>query len=92
MGLSLPARLLLGLLITAPLAFFMGIPFPTALRQVHRRSRPLVPWACGINGFASVTAAVLGMFLAISLGFTFLSLIALTGYILAAIIVRRVVG
>ena len=91
-GLSLPARLLVGLLITAPLAFFMGIPFPTALKEVHRRSRPLVPWGCGINGFASVTAAVLGTFLAISLGFTVLSLIALTGYILAAIIVRRVVA
>jgi hypothetical protein len=77
-------------MITAPLAFFMGMPFPTGLRQVHKRSPPLVPWAWGINGFASVTGAVLGTFLAISIGFTALALTALGCYFLAAIISRRI--
>ncbi len=85
-GFSRPIRILLGLIITAPLAFFMGMPFPTALRQLHARATPLVPWAWGINGFASVTGAVLGAFLAISLGFTTLAFVALACYLLAAII------
>ena len=86
LGLPKPFRLLLGLGITAPLAFFMGMPFPTAIKQISSKRKPLVPWALGINGFASVTGAVLGTFFAISGGFTMLVLIALGCYILAAII------
>jgi len=89
-GFSRPVRSLLGLAVTAPLAFFMGIPFPTALRQLHIRRRPLVPWAWGVNGFASVTGAVLGTFLAISIGFTTLAFIALGCYLLAAIIAKQI--
>jgi hypothetical protein len=83
-------RILLGLLITAPLAFFMGIPFPTGLREVHARRGALVPWAWGVNGFASVTGAVLGTLLAISVGFTALTVIALGCYFTAATISRRI--
>jgi len=88
-GFSRPVRILLGLAITAPPAFFMGMPFPTALRELHKHSQPLVPWAWGVNGFASVTGAVLGTFLAISVGFTALTLIALACYLLAAIICKQ---
>lgn len=80
------ARIILGLTICAPLAFFMGMPFPTALAELNKRNQPLVPWAWGINGFASVTAAVLGTCLAISLGFTSLALIALCAYFVAGLI------
>ncbi|GAG30673.1 unnamed protein product, partial [marine sediment metagenome] len=83
-GFSRPGRILLGLAITAPPAFFMGVPFPTALKRLHATDRPLVPWAWGVNGFASVIGAVLGTFLAISVGFTTLTLIALACYFLAA--------
>jgi len=89
-GFSRPVRILLGLTITAPLAFFMGIPFPTALRQLHALRQPLVPWAWGVNGFASVIGAVLGTFLAISMGFTTLTLIALACYFLAAVISKQI--
>ena len=85
-GFSRPGRILLGLAITAPPAFFMGVPFPTALKWLHTTGKPLVPWAWGVNGFASVIGAVLGTFLAISVGFTTLTLIALACYLLAAII------
>ena len=88
-GFSRIARILLGLAIIAPLAFFMGMPFPSALKQLHLRSQPLVPWAWGVNGFASVTGVVLGTFLAISVGFTTLTLIALACYFLAAVVSRQ---
>ena len=89
-GFSRPGRILLGLAITAPLAFFMGMPFPTALKQLNIHSQPLVPWAWGVNGFASVIGAVLGTFLAISLGFTSLTLIALASYFLAGIVAKKI--
>ncbi|MHC4333273.1 MAG: spermine/spermidine synthase domain-containing protein [Planctomycetota bacterium] len=86
---SRPARLMLGVLVTAPLAFFMGMPFPTGLKRLAADSQPLVPWAWGVNGFASVTGAVLGTLLAISVGFTVVAFIALGGYLLAAVVSRR---
>jgi len=89
-GFSRQVRILLGLAAIAPLAFFMGMPFPTALKQLHARLRPLVPWAWGVNGFASVTGAVLGTFLAISVGFTVLTLTALAGYLSAGIISKQI--
>ncbi len=89
-GFSRPGRILLGLAIAAPPAFFMGIPFPTALKRLHATGKPLVPWAWGVNGFASVIGAVLGTFLAISVGFTTLTLVALACYFLAAIISKQI--
>ena len=89
-GFSRPVRILLGLAITAPLAFFMGMPFPSGLKEVHKHSQMLVPWAWGVNGFASVIGAVLGTFLAISVGFTVLTLIALACYFLAAIVSKKI--
>lgn len=88
-GFSRPVRILLGLVITAPLAFFMGMPFPSGLKQIHTFAKPLVPWAWGVNGFASVTAAVLGTFLAISTGFTILTFVALICYLLAGVISKQ---
>jgi len=85
-----PARILWGLLIITPPAFFMGMPFPSALKSLGYAKSPLLPWAWAVNGFASVIGAVLGTCLAISLGFTALILAALTCYILAAIIAYRV--
>jgi hypothetical protein len=89
-GFSRLGRVCLGLAICAPLAFFMGMPFPTGLAELDKQNRALVPWAWGINGFASVTAAVLGTCLAISLGFTSLGLIALCAYFLASLISGRI--
>ena len=88
-GFSRLGRCLAGLALTGPLAFFMGMPFPTALRQLHSSAQPLVPWAWAVNGFASVTAAVLGTFLAVSAGFTSLVFIALACYLLAAAVAQR---
>jgi hypothetical protein len=89
-GFSRVGRIGLGLAICAPLAFFMGMPFPAGLAELGKSNQALVPWAWGINGFASVTAAVLGTCLAISLGFTSLALIALCAYLLAGLISGRI--
>jgi len=87
-GMTRPARIVMALLMICPLAFFMGMPFPTALKQIALYRNALVPWAWGINGFASVIAAVLGTVLAISFGFTILSLLALVLYFLAAAVAK----
>jgi hypothetical protein len=91
-GFSQPLRVLAGLIIIAPLAFFMGMPFPIAIKQLGANLQALVPWAWGINGFASVTGAVLGTLLAISMGFTALALIALVCYLLAGAISKNLLS
>jgi hypothetical protein len=54
----------------APLAVCMGMPFPLGIARLARADGDLVPWAWGINGCASVVAAVLATLLAIHFGFT----------------------
>ncbi|MDM0077941.1 SAM-dependent methyltransferase [Variovorax sp. J2P1-59] len=84
MGLPDAARILIAAALIAPLAFFMGMPFPLGLTRVEAADARLVPWAWGINGCASVTAAVLATLLAIHIGFTAVVVAALVLYGVAA--------
>jgi hypothetical protein len=77
-------RILFSVVLIAPLAFFMGMPFPLGLRRVAERAPDFVPWAWGINGFASVVSAVLATLLAIHFGFTAVIILAIVLYVAAA--------
>ena len=68
----------------APLAFFMGMPFPLGIEQLRRNQPDLIAWAWGINGYASVVGAILAICLAIALGFNAVILIAIAVYIAGA--------
>jgi len=78
----------MALLLIAPLAFCMGMPFPLALSRVSSCAPALVPWAWGVNGCASVLSAVLATLLAMHLGFAWVTLIAIALYLVAAAILR----
>ena len=82
------AKVAVALILIAPLAFWMGMPFPLALARVATGSPGLVPWAWGINGCASVLSAVLAVMVAMSLGFTTLVLIAIGLYAVAVTALR----
>ena len=88
MPLSDIPKILISLMLIAPLAFWMGMPFPLALSRVAADMPGLVPWAWGVNGCASVLSAVLATLLAMSLGFRAVLLIALALYALAAVTFR----
>jgi hypothetical protein len=77
-------RIVISAALIAPLAFFMGMPFPMGLARVEARDARLVPWAWAINGCASVTGAVLATLLAIHIGFTAVVVAALALYAVAA--------
>ena len=83
-----PAKVIVSILIIAPLAFAMGMPFPLGLSRVSARAPELVPWAWGVNGCASVLSAVLAMILAIHFGFTAVAAIAAGLYLVAAAVFR----
>jgi SAM-dependent methyltransferase len=79
-------RIALSLALIAPLAVFMGMPFPLGLKSLGESAPKFIPWAWGINGFASVISAAIATLLAISFGFTFVLLMALLLYAAAAIL------
>jgi spermidine synthase len=83
-GLPDSLRILVSVLLIAPLAFFMGMPFPLGLGRVAAHSPQLVPWAWGINGCASVISAVLATLLAMHFGFSAVIVAAVVIYALAA--------
>ena len=84
MGLPDALPIVISAVLIAPMAFFMGMPFPLGLARVQASDARLVPWAWAINGCASVTGAVLATLLAIHLGFTAVVVVALMLYGVAA--------
>ena len=87
-GLPDGIKMVLSVLLIAPLAFCMGAPFPIGLNRVADSAPDFIPWAWGINGFASVMSASLATLLAIAFGFTTVILLALGIYATAAAIIR----
>ena len=85
--LALPeaARAAVAVLLVAPLAFFMGMPFPLGLARLAAVAPSLIPWAWGINGCASVVSAILATLLAVHLGFGAVIVLAVALYGLAAL-------
>jgi hypothetical protein len=90
MPLSDVSRIAVTVLLIAPLAFFMGMPFPLGLSLLGRHGATMIPWAWGINGCASVLSAILATLMAIDFGFTAVTTVACGLYILAALALRRV--
>ncbi|HWP46249.1 MAG TPA: hypothetical protein VNM22_03720 [Candidatus Limnocylindrales bacterium] len=76
-------RIAITILLVAPLAFFMGMPFPIGLSKVSLKAPELIPWAWGINGYASVISSILATTLAISWGFHVVIGLALLLYLIA---------
>ncbi len=73
----------------APLAFAMGHLFPLGLQKIAVTEPALVPWAWAVNGFASVAATVAAPLLAMSIGFSLLTAMAIACYALAGLLGRR---
>jgi hypothetical protein len=78
-GLPFAIKLLLSMLVLAPLGFLMGMPFPTGLRLVKT-----VEWAWALNAAASVMGSVMAMIIAIHFGLTVTLVCAAVAYLLAA--------
>jgi len=75
-GWPLSARLLVTMVVLAPMAFLMGMPFPTGMRWAGTHRPGVVPWLWGINGVMSVLGSALAIALAIHIGLRFTLLVA----------------
>jgi hypothetical protein len=70
----------------APLAFLMGMPFPTGIRIVGANAPPLVPWAWGMNGIFSVLGSTAVVVLSMLSSFSWSLLVAAMAYAVAAVV------
>jgi hypothetical protein len=85
---SLAVRVLVALLVTAPLGLCLGMFMPFGLGLVSGMSShpdEYVAWSWAVNGFFSVIGSVLTIILAMSIGFRAVQLIALGVYGVAAL-------
>ncbi len=89
-ALPMTLKVLVSVLLIAPLAYCMGMPFPLGLSQLSSAASHLVPWAWGVNGCASVISAVLATLCAIHFGFAVVITLAVLLYISAGVSFPRV--
>jgi hypothetical protein len=85
---SLTVRVLVAMLVTAPLGLCLGMFMPFGLGLVSGMSShpdEYVAWSWAVNGFFSVIGSVLTIILAMSIGFRAVQGIALAVYAVAAL-------
>jgi hypothetical protein len=81
-------KVFLTVLLIAPPAFLMGMPFPTGLTMLELRNKPSVRWAWALNAASSVLGSVSAIFLAIYLGLRETLLVGGAMYLCALVILR----
>ncbi|MDH3453175.1 MAG: SAM-dependent methyltransferase, partial [Gammaproteobacteria bacterium] len=79
-GMPFIFKVLLLIVLVAPLGFVLGMPFPLGLARLAAGSPRLVAWAWGINGCASVVSAMLATLLGMHFGFNVAMIVALVCY------------
>jgi spermine/spermidine synthase len=88
-GLDLPARIALTVVILAPIGVLLGIPFAYGIRLLDRLNPTLIPWAWAVNGCCTVIGSILTVVLSMNFGFNFVLDGALLLYIAAFFAVAR---
>jgi len=83
LGWPFASRVVVAVLLLAPLGIVLGMPFPTGLRLLSDEATALVPWAWGVNGFFTVIGSVLSMILGMALGFRAVLALAAVCYLAA---------
>jgi hypothetical protein len=78
--LPLLPKLLVSLVVVAPLGVVMGMPFPLAVSVLRERTDSSLPWAWSINGYFSVIASVGAVLISSTIGLFATGLVALCLY------------
>jgi SAM-dependent methyltransferase len=83
--LPLWGRIVVAILLIAPLGLAMGMPFPRGLRETGNGLLPAPPFYWGLNGIMSVIGSVTTVFVALMAGFQAAMLMGSACYLLAAL-------
>jgi hypothetical protein len=82
-GLPFALRVAVSVAVLAPFGLGLGTVMPVSLARIEELHPGSAPWAWGLNGITSVVASVLAVAIAISFGFTVVTLVALGCYAVA---------
>jgi hypothetical protein len=88
MQLPLPLRAAITLVGLFPVGILMGLPFPTAVKQVEKLNPSFIAWAWGVNGVTSVLASIVAIVVAMQVGFTLVVCFAAAVYLLGLMAYR----
>jgi hypothetical protein len=83
--LPLWGRIIVAIILIAPLGLAMGMPFPRGLKHTGEGSLPAPPFYWGLNGIMSVIGSVTTVFVALMFGFQAAMLMGSACYVLAAL-------
>ncbi|MDD5362719.1 MAG: hypothetical protein PHN88_11340 [Ignavibacteria bacterium] len=86
-SLSLLLRIIITIILIAPLSFFMGMPFPSGISLITGDDPRMIGISWAVNGFFSVLGTVLTMIFAMMLGFKIVFIIAGVYYLCAMIFI-----
>ncbi len=82
---NLLTKIIISVVFIAPIAFFMGMPFPLGIRKIKRK---LIPWAWAVNGSASVLSSIIAVIIALSFGYRSVLVLAGVLYVLGAMSIK----
>lgn len=84
----LTLRILLSVLLLAPVGVLMGMPFPLGIRALQQREPRAIPWAWAVNGYTSVLGSALAVVFGMAFGFRVVLIGAIVTYLIGAVAIR----
>jgi hypothetical protein len=95
-GLPFAVRAAVTVLVTAPVALLLGMPFAWGISLVQRTNPGFVPWAWAVNGSMTVVGSIATVILSMNFGFGAVLLVSAGIYLVAfavlAPVARRLDG
>jgi O-antigen/teichoic acid export membrane protein len=89
MGLNLYSRIIISVLLIAPLGIMMGMPLPIGMTLLDFKENKLVLWAWGLNGVASVIGSILCIVIAHLMGYKVTFFLSAVCYLAAILCLMR---
>ena len=87
--LARPIRIVIAVVLMAPIATVMGMPMPAGIKVLNRHMPGIIPWAWGVNGATSVMGSVAALAIALLTGFNQALVVGAVLYTLAALAVTK---
>jgi hypothetical protein len=84
-GISLPVKILISIVLLGAPGFFLGMPFPLGIKHLTEGKQEDIPWAWAFNGYFSVISTALATIVSVEAGYAWLLLIAAFIYALAGV-------
>jgi hypothetical protein len=84
-GVSLPVKILISMVLLGVPGFLLGLPFPVGIKHLTKGKQEDIPWAWAFNGYFSVISTALATIVSVEAGYIWLLLIAAFTYVLAGV-------